>query len=157
MQTESASAPTEYLSPESAGPHEIIIRHLFEASLGSGNLTVAHNALAPDYMGHVAGMPDLPPGPAGFKRFVTRLRRAVFDLDVRIDDVVARDTDVMVHWTASGRHERPFLGVEPTCVVGDVGQEPGGKQVTLSAITIAQISGSRLQESRTEWTSPGFD
>lgn len=157
MPIESASAPTEHPPLESANPNKTTIRHVFEECLCSGNLTVFNDALAPDYIGHVAGMPDLPPGPAGFNRFVTQLRRAFFDLDVTIDGVVARDGDVVMHLTASG--DTGDRSWESSRRVSSVprGKNREGKQVTLSTITVAQISGSRLRESRTEWPSLGFD
>lgn len=153
MSTKPTAVTPESEPAEPVSANERMVRHVFEASLGSGNLSVISDALAPDYAGQVDGVPDLPRRPAGFERFVTQLRRALFDLDVTIDGVVARRADVVVRWTASGRQERPFLGVEPTCVVGDAGQEPGGKQMTLSAVTIARVEDSEIQESRTEWTS----
>lgn len=150
---ESTSAQTDAVRSERASANAAIVRHLFEETLGSGNLIVTTDALAPEYVGQVDGMPDLPHGPAGFKRFVARVRRVLFDLDVTIDGVVARCADVVVRWTASVRQERPFQGLEPTCVFGDAGQEPGGRQMTISAVTIARVEDSKIQESRTEWTS----
>lgn len=153
MAIETVSAPREAAPFESTSGPETIVRHVLEETLGSGNLIVTEDAVAAGYVGQVAGMPDLPLGPAGFKQFVSRIRRALFDLNVTIDAVVARSADVVVRWTASGRQERPFLGVEPMCVVGDAGQEPGGKQMTISAVTIARVEDSKIQESRTEWTT----
>lgn len=157
MATETLSAPREAVQPESTNIPVTVVRHVFEASLGSGNLSVINDALAPDYAGHVDGLPDMPHGPTGFEQFVSRLRRALFDLVVTIDGVVARGGEVVVRWTASGRHERPFLGFEPTCVIGDAGRQPGGRRATLSAITVARVEDAEIQESRTEWTALGFD
>lgn len=136
--------------------NEAILRLIVEESLGAGHLGISDTHLASDYVGDVARMPDLPQGPAGFEQFVSRLRGAMFDLVVTIDGVVARGGVVVARWTASGRHERPILGFEPTCVIGDVGRQPGGRRVTLSAITVARVEEAEIQESRTEWTALGF-
>lgn len=134
-----------------------IVRHLFEEGLGAGTLSAVTDVLAPTHVSHVQDLPDLPPGPAGFVQFVTTLRGALFDLTVAVDDIVVRDGHVDVHWTASGRHERPLLGYEPAVVVGDPAREPGGKQATLSGHSVLRSAGGEIQESRTAWTDLEFE
>lgn len=135
------------------GRPERAVRRLLVDALGSGNLTVVDNFLTEDYAGRVDGMPDLPAGPAGFKRFVARLRRAVFALDVDLTGIETRRGSVVVHWTAHGRLERPFLGMEPACVIGRARREPRGPSATLSAVTVARLEQSKVRESHTRWTS----
>lgn len=55
-----------------------------------------------------------PPGRAGLVAHVKGFRRAIADLQLTIDRVVAGDDEVMAWWSFTGRHDGPWLGRAPT-------------------------------------------
>lgn len=61
--------------------------------------------------------PDLPKGEVqgrdAFKRYVREFLTAFPDFQVTVDDILARETVVMIEWTATGTHEGEFIGNPP--------------------------------------------
>lgn len=133
------------------------VRGLIEETLGTGDLSDADDRLAPGYTGSVAGMADLPPGPAGFKRFAARIRAALFRVDVHTEAIGSASGQVVVGWSASGRLERPLLGIEPAVWVDRGRREPGGPRVTVSGRTVARVARGRIRTSRTGRLSARVD
>lgn len=78
-----------------------------------GNLQAVDDLLAPNYINHTA-LPNLPPGSAGTKIFVSMFRAVFPDLSITIDDMIAEGDKVVVRHTTRGTHTGTFLGIPPT-------------------------------------------
>jgi steroid delta-isomerase-like uncharacterized protein len=99
-----------------------------------GKLDVADEIFAPDYVGHVAGSPDLH-GPEGYKQFVSMSLTDFPDVHITIEDIIAEGDKVAGRWTLTGTHQGEFVGIPPT-----------GVQVTVTGITIHRLFDDKVVE-----------
>jgi len=79
-----------------------LARRYFEEVINQGNLAVADQIFAADYIDHSA-RPGNPTGPAAVKPVIAAFRAAFHDLDETIEDMVAEGDKVAlgrrVQWT----------------------------------------------------------
>ena len=107
-------------------------RDIFQA----GNLAVADEILAPDFVMHAPGLPAaLAHGPEGMKRLATATRMAFPDLQTTDEDTIAQGDRVVIRWTFRATHQGEFHGIPPT-----------GTQVTFGGIDIFRVAGGKLVE-----------
>ena len=119
----------------SAEQNKALARRVLEEMFNKGNLDVADELLAPDYVDHDPAMPEDIHGPEGFKQYVGAYRSAFSDLHVQIEDQIAEGDKVVTRWTGTGTHDGELAGIAPT-----------GKRVTLPGMEIVRISGDKLVE-----------
>ena len=113
-------------------------RRAFEEVMNNGDLSLAEELIATDYVGHSPGMPDFT-GPEGFKQFVTMQRTAFPDLNITIEDTVAEGDKVVNRWIVRGTHNGELMGIAAT-----------GKQVTMSGMVLSRYVGGKQVEA---WVS----
>jgi steroid delta-isomerase-like uncharacterized protein len=68
-----------------------------------------------------------------FKGVLRRLRRALPDVEYRIDDAIIAGDKIVLRWNARGTHRGEYLGVPAT-----------GRPVSYTGITIFQREGDRI-------------
>ena len=119
----------------SAEVNKALARRVLEEMFNKGNLDVADELLAPDYVDHDPAMPEDIHGPEGFKQYVSGYRSAFSDLHLEIEDQIAEGDKVVTRWTGTGTHDGELSGIVPT-----------GKQLTLPGMEIVRISGGKLVE-----------
>ena len=115
--------------------NKALVRRVLEEMFNKGNLDVANELLAPDYVDHDPAMPEDIHGPEGYKEYVSAFRSAFSDLHVEIEYQIAEGDLVATRWTTTGTHDGEFAGIPPT-----------GNRVTLPGMEIVRISGGRLVE-----------
>ncbi len=115
--------------------NKALARRVLEEMFNKGNLDVADELLAPDYVDHDPAMPEDIHGPDGFKQYVSGYRSAFSDLHVEIEEQVAEGDLVATRWTGTGTHDGELAGIPPT-----------GNRVTLPGMEIVRISGGKLVE-----------
>lgn len=120
------------MSPEK---NKQIVRQAFEEIWNRRNLSVVDACLVSDYVEHT--FTDVE-GPDGLKRFVARMRSALADLRMMVEDAIAEGNKVVIRWTARGTHEGEFQGIPPT-----------GKEVTISGVGVVYTEDGQLVEG---WT-----
>ena len=114
--------------------NKAIMRRFYEEVFNRGNLTVAEDVFATDFIEHEI-FPGMAPGLEGFKQMVSAARAAFTDFRVSADDMLAEGDKVAVRYTTSGTHRGGFMGVAPT-----------GKRVTLTGIDINRFTGGKIVE-----------
>jgi len=114
--------------------NKAIMRRFYEEVFNRGNLTVAEDVFATDFIEHEI-FPGMAPGLEGFKQMVSAARAAFTDFRVSADDMLAEGDKVAVRYTTSGTHRGGFVGVAPT-----------GKRVTLTGIDINRFAGGKIVE-----------
>jgi steroid delta-isomerase-like uncharacterized protein len=119
----------------SAGENKALTRRVIEEMFNKGNLDVADELLAPDFVDHDPAMPEDVRGPEGFKEHVGAFRSAFSDLHVRIEDQVAEGDKVVQRWTGTGTHDGDLMGIAPT-----------GNRVEIAGMEISRISGGKVAE-----------
>lgn len=115
------------------------IRRVWEEAMNKGNLAVADEVMAANYVFHGPGGVDAK-GPEGFKQYITIYRTAFPDLHITIDDMVAEGDKVVSRITLRGTHTGDMMGIAPT-----------GKKVEIMGITMHRFAGGKEVEA---WGSP---
>jgi len=114
--------------------NEAVVRRAFD-EIAQGNLDVADEIIAPEYVRHdLAGGPDAH-GPDGVKRLIAGLRTAFPDIKTTIEDIFADGEKVVVRFSVRGTHSGPFMGIAPT-----------GREATWRGVNIYRVSGGRIRE-----------
>ena len=121
----------------SAEENKAIVRRSFEDLLNQGDLNVADEVYAPDFLGHDPAMPEEMRGPEDAKQFVSFYRSAFPDIHVTIEDQVAEGDRVVTRFTTRGTHQGELMGIPPS-----------GKRVEMSGMTMNRVSGGKIAE---EW------
>ncbi len=124
--------------------NKAILRRFFEEIYNQGNLAVADDLVAADYVCHNPA-PGEAPGREGLKAFVAYLHRSFDDLHVTIEDQVAEGDRVATRYTIRGRQEGEFAGIPPT-----------GKLVTITATSMHRIEDGQIRESWLNWDMLGL-
>src|SRR5215468_11866171 len=89
-------------------------RRWSEELWGRGNLAVADEIIAPEYVRHDPGDPFPARGPEDVKRIVTMLRTMLPDLRIQIEAMVAEDDMVVSRYTTTATDTRGYMGKPPT-------------------------------------------
>ena len=125
--------------------NKTIVRRLFEEVWNKGNLSVADELFTPNYDHHDPSTPDFGRGPESEKKRATLYRTAFPDLRLTIEDIIAEGDAVMARWSCRGTHKGALGGIAPT-----------GKQVTISGVSIARLSGGKMAEGWINWDALGL-
>jgi predicted ester cyclase len=100
-----------------------------------GNVDLADDVFADDYVRHDLRATQAAPGPEGQKQIARAFRAAFPDLAFDVEIVIAEGDYVAARWTASGTHAGRWGEVEPT-----------GRYVTFSGINIFRFERGRVAE-----------
>ena len=75
--------------------NKALARRVLEEMFNKGNLDLADEVFAPDYVDHDPAMPEDIRGPEGFKEYVSIFRTAFPDIHLEIEDQVAEGDKVV--------------------------------------------------------------
>ena len=92
------------------------IERYFDEVTNKGDLDLADELFAPDYIHHDPANPD-PKGVVGVedvKRHLKELIDAFPDMQFTVDDVISQGDDVVARWTATLTHTGDYFGIPPT-------------------------------------------
>jgi len=94
--------------------NKAIARRWSEELWGEGNLAVADEIIAPEYVRHDPGDPFPARGPEDVKRIVTLLRSMLSDFRIEIEAMVAEGNMVVSRYTSIATDTRGYMGRPPT-------------------------------------------
>jgi steroid delta-isomerase-like uncharacterized protein len=112
-----------------------LVRRFYEEVWRRGNVDVADEVFARDYVRHDLRATQAAPGPEGQKQIARAFRTAFPDLTFDIELLIAEGDYVAARWTASGTHTGPWGNVEPT-----------GRSVTFSGVNIFRFEDGQVAE-----------
>ena len=115
----------------------LLRRSVEEVFSAQGDLDVADEIYAPDYVGHNPLDPEDVRGPEGAKEQARMYRSAFPDVRLIIEEQVAEGDKVVTRWIAYGTHQGEMMGIAPT-----------GNQVRVEGITISHIQEGKIVQ---EW------
>jgi steroid delta-isomerase-like uncharacterized protein len=116
------------------------VRRLFEELWNKGNLPVADELIAPNYIHHDASTPDLGRGPESEKKRVTLYRNAFSDLRLKVEDMIGEGETVMARWSCRGTHKGDLNGIAPT-----------GKQIAITGVSVVRFTDGKMVEGWINW------
>jgi steroid delta-isomerase-like uncharacterized protein len=93
-----------------------LFRRYFDEVANGGNLDLADEIFAADYLHHDPANPDPRPvvGPQGVKDHLASLRGAFPDLVFEIDDTIDDGDQIIIRWTARGTNTGDYFGIPAT-------------------------------------------
>ena len=94
--------------------NKAIARSWSEELWGQGNLALADEIIAPEYVRHDPGDPFPARGPEDVKRIVTMLRGMLSDFRIEIEAMVAEGNLVVSRYTSIATDTRGYMGKQPT-------------------------------------------
>jgi steroid delta-isomerase-like uncharacterized protein len=115
--------------------NKALVRRFYEEVWSRGNLDVADEVFAPDYVRHDFRATEPEAGPDGQKGIAAHFRAAFPDLSFRIDFLLAEGDMVAGRWTASGTHSGPWAGIPPT-----------GRTMRFSAVNVFRFDRGKVVE-----------
>src|SRR5215216_3172178 len=119
----------------SAEENKVVVRRLIEEVYNRGNLDIADELLAPDYVDHT-WPPGKYAGREGLKRSVAKQRASSSDLHISIKEQIAEGDKVVTWVIGSGTHDREsFMGLTPT-----------GARMTMKHIFISRVVEGEIVE-----------
>lgn len=119
----------------SAEENKAISRRVAEEIFNGGDLDLADELYAPDYILHDPSLPEELHGPDGLKQYAAMILGAFPDARVTVEDQIAEGDKLVDRWTSTGTHTGDFMGIPPT-----------GRRIEISGITISRFSGGRIVE-----------
>ncbi len=117
-----------------AEENKAILRRFFEEVFNDGDLSVADEIFAADYVNRNPA-PGENPSLEGLKQFVTAVRGSFPDIHFTIDDQIAEGDKVVTRFTWQGTHQAEFAGIPAS-----------GSTLTVSAINIHRVADGKIQE-----------
>ena len=118
----------------SAEENKAFIRQWVEDVWNGGNLDRIDAVLAPDYVMHSPGAPDVA-GPEGFRHYVTMYRSALPDMRMVIEDMVAEGDKVAWRVVTHGHQTGPLMELPPT-----------GRAASVAVVIISRFAAGRWAE-----------
>jgi predicted ester cyclase len=109
-------------------------RQIPEGILTEGNLDLADELFADDYVGRFLSEPHH--GPEGVKEYASIVQNAFSDIEATVEDVIAEDDKVVRRDRLTGTHDGEFMGIEPT-----------GEDVEITGIVILRVEDGQFVES----------
>src|SRR3712207_6845106 len=118
----------------SAEENKAIVRQ-FWGVWGEGNIGLAEELLAPDYVNHSPGIRDQPEGPEGVRAVGAMFRRGMRDLRAIIEEMIAEGDKGAIRYKLEGTHEGELCGVPPT-----------GQRLSIKTISVERVSDGKIRE-----------
>jgi steroid delta-isomerase-like uncharacterized protein len=113
---------------------------LQEEVFGQGKLESVDELLAPNYVSHAPGDPELSRRPEDIKETVRAYHSAFPDIIFAVEKQVAEGDMVVTRWIARGTHRGEFMGLPPS-----------GRRIEVSGMSMDRISGGRIVEIWNNW------
>ena len=113
----------------------LLRRSVEEIFSAQGDLDVAGEIYAPNYVGHNPLDSEDVRGPEGAKEQARMYRNAFPDVRLNIEEQIAEGDRVVTRWIGSGTHQGEMMGIAPT-----------GNQIRVDGITISRIQDGKVVE-----------
>ena len=117
-----------------------IAQRFVDECWNQGKMDSLRELMASGCMIHDPVFPALTSGADNFGRHIEMCRSAFPDLKFTVNDTIAERNEVVHHWTATGTHKAPFLGVPAT-----------NRSAAVSGTSINRIEGGKIVEQWSDW------
>lgn len=121
-----------------------IARRTFEEIWNREDPEAVEDLFAADFVSHTSEA-GFPPDREGFKQWVAAVVDAFPDVRFAVEQVIAEGDWVVVRWTASGTHQKDFMGVPAT-----------NRRAQVDGLGMSRIEEGKIKESWTRWDALGL-
>ena len=115
--------------------NKAMARRLYSELASQGDLSLANELIAKDFVDHNPPGPDIAPGREGFKQVFTGFFSAFPDMTMTVDDQVAEGDKVVTRATVSGTHLGDYMGMPAT-----------GKTFSIGIVDILRFKDGKIAE-----------
>ena len=115
--------------------HKATVRRFYDEVWNNGNLDIAEEIFAVDYVRHDLRPGVAPPGPEGQKAVARLFRSAFPDVLLTVNLMIAEEHTVVARWTIEGTHSGTWAGIPPT-----------GRRVSFTGVNIFRFSEGKVVE-----------
>ncbi len=116
--------------------NKAISRRADEELFDRGNLEVADELFAPNFVHHDPVSGEDWRGPESVKQYAAMMRAAFPDLYYTVEDQIAEGDKVVTRYRAGGTHQGELMGIPPT-----------GNRIEITGISITRINdGGKIEE-----------
>ena len=115
--------------------NKAMVRRFFKEFITKGDLSVADELMAEDFVDHNPAGPNQGPGREGTKQLFAGRRLAFPDAAVAVEDQISEGDKVVSRLTITGTHQGEFMGIPAT-----------GKSFSIGAVAIFRIEGGKIVE-----------
>jgi len=112
-----------------------LVTRFYDEVWNRGNVVVAQEIFADDYVRHDLRPTQAEPGGAGQAKLAADFRGAFPDLTFHVDVILAEDDLVAARWTAEGTHSGRWGNLEPS-----------GNRARFSGVNIFRIRDGKVAE-----------
>jgi len=105
-----------------------------------GNLALADDHIAPDYVAHSADSPEDVVGIDAFKEGITNLRTNYPDLNLTVEELIVKDDRIVWRWVITGTNTGTTSDIPPT-----------GKKVRIEGVGILRVVDGKIVERLPYW------
>lgn len=120
--------------------NKAIARKLLDEVYSQGKLEVLNDIVTVDCRLHDPVFPSLEPGLNSLKKHIAMIRKGFPDLRFTCDDILAERNEVVIHWTCTGTHREPFLGMAAT-----------NRSAKVSGTSIFRLEREKIGEMWSDW------
>lgn len=121
-----------------------LVRRFYEEVFNKKNLAGVDEFVDPQIIEHSLP-PGLSAGSEGTRQFIGMYLRAIPDLHLTAEDLIAEGDKVTARITYGGTHRGELMGIPPT-----------GKQATVTGIQIVRIADGKIAENWVEFDALGL-
>ena len=114
--------------------NKALVRRAIEGIINQGNLGMADELFASDYVYAAPGTPEMR-GPEGLKQLIGMYRAAFPDIQLTVGEQIAEGDTVVTRWRGTGTHQGELMGVAPT-----------GKRVTVEGMILTRCATGKIVE-----------
>jgi steroid delta-isomerase-like uncharacterized protein len=125
--------------------NKAVVRRLFEDFWNHRERALADEIFAQSYVHHDPNTPEFGKGPESQQQVFDLYTTAFPDSRFTVEQMIAEGDTVVSRWTVRGTHKGDLLGNEPT-----------GKQITLTGTNICRLLGGKIIESWSNWDALGM-
>ena len=119
----------------SAEENKAISRRADEEPFGRGNLEVADELSAPNFVYHDPASGEDWRSPESVKQYAAMMRAAFPDLYYTVEDQISEGDKVVTRYAAGDTYQGEVMGIAPT-----------GERVEITSISIMRINGGKIEE-----------
>jgi len=111
------------------------IKRFYEEVMAKGNMKVIDELVADNFVEHYAPDPQIPANKAGLKQMMGMFRTAFPDLQVTVEDIIAKGDKVWAYTTTRGTNKGEFMGMKAT-----------GKKIDVKGLDIVRFVDGKAVE-----------